>query len=341
MQRILARGEIEALDHNAIPRVLAPERAEVFRLRAARLRQLAEGNAIGDYLRLIAVLADAQHAALASCATPAVDPSRIELAQAHGMAPVVAGEIARDPAWRAILVRLLDHLEGSAGLPAGVSDSPAAAARSLCADLRRLAQDDPAHLDSTASVLLGEGAGHVDVARAPFLMAALQVYATDQACRFDLDQLPVVSPYGLCPVCGSLPVASVVRIGGQQEGYRYLSCALCSTLWHVVRVKCTTCEQTKGVAYHGLEAEGRTVEKEVARAETCDSCHTYRKIFSQEKDPNVDPVADDLATLALDVLVGEAGYQRASGNPFLWQGEDEDAEGPGPGPGQDGQEKRG
>jgi FdhE protein len=60
--------------------------------------------------------------------------------------------------------------------------------------------------------------------------------------------------------------------------------------------------------------------KKVARAETCDDCHTYRKVFNQEHDYNVEPLADDLASLMLDLLVGEAGYQRASGNPLLWLG---------------------
>ena len=49
------------------------------------------------------------------------------------------------------------------------------------------------------------------------------------------------------------------------------------------------------------------------------SCRSYRKILYQEKDPAVEPVADDLASLALDLLMGEEGYQRASGNPLLWQ----------------------
>ena len=58
--------------------------------------------------------------------------------------------------------------------------------------------------------------------------------------------------------------------------------------------------------------------------ESCDHCHTYRKIFYQEKDLYVEPVADDLASLALDVLMGEAGYSRASGNPLLWHGAEEE-----------------
>ena len=41
---------------------------------------------------------------------------------------------------------------------------------------------------------------------------------------------------------------------------------------------------------------------------------SYLKILYQEKAPESDPVADDLATLALDMLVDEAGYSRAGPN---------------------------
>ena len=33
----------------------------------------------------------------------------------------------------------------------------------------------------------------------------------------------------------------------------------------------------------------------------------------------VEPLADDLGSLALDLLMTEAGFHRGSGNPFLWQ----------------------
>ena len=145
-------------------------------------------------------------------------------------------------------------------------------------------------------------------------MAALHVYWTSLAAEFPEHDLPVVSPRGVCPLCGSLPVASVVRVGGSQDGCRYLCCGLCATEWHLVRVTCSHCQDTKEVAYHAIEdgAEG-------VKAESCDNCHTYRKIFYQEKILHVDPVADDLASLTLDVLMGEAGYLRPSGNPLLWQ----------------------
>jgi FdhE protein len=45
-----------------------------------------------------------------------------------------------------------------------------------------------------------------------------------------------------------------------------------------------------------------------------------------EKDPQVDPVADDLATLTLDMLVSESGLQRHGANLMLLFGDPEDAD---------------
>ncbi|WP_332612541.1 formate dehydrogenase accessory protein FdhE [Achromobacter sp. ESBL13] len=307
MQRILPRGEIEALDHNVIPRVSLPERGSIFSTRAARLRQLASDSPVADYLLLMAHLVDAQHRALQDCAAPGVSEDRLSLAQAHGMPPLQAVGWPRDPMWRGILARLVDDVARAPSVPAE--------AVQVCAALRRAVDEDPESLEDLAEAVLAEQDQGVDGAAAPFVMAALQVYWTDLASRFDAKQLPVVSPFGVCPVCASLPVASVVRVGGQFEGYRYLCCSLCATQWHMVRVKCTHCEDVESVAYQAIDGRAPAI-----KAETCDHCHTYRKIFYQDKDLHVEPVADDLASLMLDVLVGEAGYSRASGNPLLWHG---------------------
>jgi hypothetical protein len=49
----------------------------------------------------------------------------------------------------------------------------------------------------------------------------------------------------------------------------------------------------------------------VSRAETCDESRTYAKVFYEAKDTGVDDAyADDLATLGLDIVVGEAGWSR-------------------------------
>ncbi|AMH05758.1 formate dehydrogenase accessory protein FdhE [Achromobacter xylosoxidans] len=311
MQRILPRGEIEALDHNTIPRIQLPARDSVFATRAARLRQLAVDSPVADYLLLMARLVDAQQNALRGCNAPPASEDRIALAQAHGMPPLQAVGWPRDPLWRDILRQLVDEVAGGQDVPAEALE--------VCSALRRALDEDTESLEDLAEAVLSEQHRGVDGAAAPFVMAALQVYWTDLASRFDEKQLPVASPFGVCPVCASLPVASVVRVGGQFEGYRYLCCSLCATQWHMVRVKCSHCEDVESVAYQAIEGRAPAI-----KAETCDRCHTYRKIFYQDKDLHVEPVADDLASLMLDVLVGEAGYSRASGNPLLWHGAEEE-----------------
>ncbi len=312
MQRILPRGEIESLDHTRIPRLRMPERASVFSDRAARLRSLAASSPIGDYLELMARLADAQQRALKEFTPPEPDPKLVEQAREHNMPPLQPASAPRDAsAWRALLARLLDDVLAGDGL----SDGAAAA----CTRLRQTLESTPEQVEDIADALLASGYDSVDVdaAAAPFVMAALQVYWTAMAAAFDPEQVPS-GPFGVCPLCGTPPVASVVRIGGAYDGYRYLCCPLCSVETHLVRVTCSHCSQTKGIAYHHIEnAQG--VTPEAIKAESCEGCGSYRKIFYQEKDLHVEPVADDLASLALDVLMGEEGYTRSSGNPLLWQ----------------------
>ena len=69
--------------------------------------------------------------------------------------------------------------------------------------------------------------------------------------------------------------------------------------------------------YQGLEGEEGALNPGV-KAETCPACQASLKIVSMEKDPFVDAFADDLATLALDMLVDEAGFHRAGRNLFLF-----------------------
>lgn len=305
MQRILPRGEIENLDHTLIPRVRLPEGADVFHERAARLRQLAVDSPLADYLRLMAHVADAQaHSFPLQVAGPS--PERLSHAQAHNMPPLQALGWTREPIWQQVFFDLLAHVQDV--VP---SDSPTV---DVCATLSAHFQQNPDQLEAMADALLARLDSQVDAAAVPFLMAALQVYFTSLSCRFQLQDLPINSPFGVCPLCGSLPVASVVRVGKQIEGCRYLYCSLCSTEWHLVRVVCSHCEDTEAISFHAIEngLEG-------IKAESCAKCGVYRKIFYQEKQPLVDAIADDLATIRLDLLMGQEGYYRASENPLLWQ----------------------
>ncbi len=62
---------------------------------------------------------------------------------------------------------------------------------------------------------------------------------------------------------------------------------------------------------------GRLAMGDAAKAEACDRCHTYLKLFYLEQNPRAEPFADDVATLPLDLLMAEAGYARSGVNLFL------------------------
>lgn len=68
---------------------------------------------------------------------------------------------------------------------------------------------------------------------APFLIAALQLDRTVLASQLREKDVPMLSVYTVCPVCGTPPVASIVRIGGRYQSLRYLHCGHCATEWHM------------------------------------------------------------------------------------------------------------
>jgi len=318
MQRILDPAQIEAFAERSIPRLRLADTATLYLKRAQRLSALSAGSAIGDYLQLMASLCEGQHRASEKWLTrrdPArADmeglPTRIARAQVHGLPVLQASAWSRDAGWRAVLVELCESLRSRAP----------ESARSVC---ERLLKEEPAWLETQADRVLGVSGGAMDLQSAPFVMAALQVYwgglvqvlERDSATLSSLHSGPAETAMaGVCPVCGTLPVASVVRADAQYQGYRYLHCPLCATEWHLVRVKCSHCLSSEGIHYHYLAQESEAV-----RAESCDCCRSYRKILYHEKDPAAEPVADDLASLSLDLLMGGERYRRPSGNPFLWQ----------------------
>ncbi len=312
-QRILQPGQIETLAQASIPRVRLPDRASAFARRAARLRKLAVGSALGDYLQFLAVLVDVQHAALAQFTAPMPTAAHVERSGEHGMPPIHAATWPRAPQWRETLEFLCAALAAQTGFPAGVSDS--------IATIRRAT---PAWIEAQATAILEARNDAVDIPVATVVMAALQVHWIALTAHFAANQVKALDVPGVCPLCGSLPVASMVCAHSPYQGYRYLHCALCATEWHMVRVLCSQCGASgKHIAYYSLEgnASGKSSSEEggaAVRAETCEQCHGYRKILYQEKDTGVEPVADDVASVALDLLLAEEGYHRASGNPLLW-----------------------
>lgn len=333
--RLLTPEEIALRAGQDFARLRLPE-GDVFAQRALRLRQLAAGHAMRDYLMFIAQLAEAQDRALhAFPAVPLPTAAQIEAAAQHGQPVLATATWPRDAAWQRGLHALLNDL-----LPRLPADSPARATVHAVRALPAEALEKQADR-LLAGVMLG-----LDFAAAPLIGAGLQVYfthlvratqAAHAAGASGPDNAPASSAWGhprdatRCPCCGSLPTASLTRIGADAEGYRYLHCALCNAQWHMVRVKCTHCESTQGIHYQSLQAvaDAASAPQETVQAETCDPCGHYLKIVRMNKDPHAEPVADDLATLTLDLLVSESGMQRHGVNLMLLFGESEGEAPPG------------
>ena len=141
--------------------------------------------------------------------------------------------------------------------------------------------------------------------------AAVQVHLTRLARRLDAASLQRITD-GACPACGGAPVASMVVGWEGAHGARFCTCSLCSTQWNVVRIKCLVCSGEKAIAYHSIEGRDEPI-----MGETCGECSSYVKMLHQHKDPGLEPFADDVASLALDMTLGREGWSRASVNPFL------------------------
>ena len=96
-----------------------------------------------------------------------------------------------------------------------------------------------------------------------------------------------------------------------------MHCNLCESEWNLVRAQCTNCNEHKNLEMWSLNEELALV-----RAETCGDCQSYLKIMFQEKDPNVEAVADDLASIFLDIEMEEKGFARSGLNPFVFPAEE-------------------
>ena len=335
--RLLTPEEIAIRAGGEIPFLRFPDRATAFGEREMRLRQLSPGHAMGDYLGFIAEIARAQGEMLTGTidvTLPTVD--EIEAAAKAGVPLLDAATWRRDLRWIGLLRDLLCRLDARLG------DEPA---RTI---VRTLAARDDAAVEQQADRILTGVMLGLDLGSAPLVAAGLQVYfAHLVAATVAASTRKSLAPFGriddetMCPCCGSRPTASVTRIGASEAGYRYLACSLCVTQWHMVRIKCSHCLSTKGITYQSLrtlgqddeaegsgQVEGATAGAKSVQVECCAQCDHYLKIVHMERDPHVEPIADDLASLTLDLLASDSGQTRHGVNLMLFFGDPDVADMP-------------
>jgi FdhE protein len=283
----------------APPFAVLPDPLKLFAERTYRLRALANGSELAPFLTFVAALTEAQYRIQDNLPEPDRPPAdAVARAKDFGMPPLDRNRFTADEAFDATLERLLSLAQ--------TLDMPPAAREALA----RVATQDAGSREAMIRSLLADSVPVEALAEHVFIAAALQVHYARLAAGLDAKQLVPVGE-GACPACGGPPVSSMVVGWKGASGTRFCGCALCGTLWNVVRVKCTLCGSTKGIAYQEVDGAPNV------KAETCEECHGYVKVLQQQKDPNAEPLADDVASLGLDLLVREKGYRRGAFNPFL------------------------
>jgi len=284
----------------APPFVRLPDPGKLFEARRARLETLAQTSDLAPYMRFIAGIAGAQNSIQDGLPEPELPPDdALDRAREFGMPPLDRNRVELDAALSQTLNRLFDAV------------APLAKPTQAQAALERVRSATPEQMRPMIQDVLADAIPAEAIAEHAYVAAGLQVHFTRLASKLDRSRLAKVSD-GACPCCGGPPTSSVVVGWMEAEGTRYCSCSLCGTLWNVVRVKCVLCGSGKGIGYQEIEGGPGTI-----KAECCDSCRGYVKIFYQQKDPALDPVADDIASLGLDLLLRDGEYRRGGFNPFL------------------------
>jgi FdhE protein len=297
-------------------RVRLPEPVRLFERRAARFNALAEGHAAPEWLRLLSRIAAGQARAVREVrpARPSVRPGP----------PLAISGPPRDAAWRRMLALVVGASEGP-GLPPKAREAlgflAAAAAVPAVpvvpvvggfpggghrASAGHVAGAGHGELEELAEAVLRGAVPEARLACSPFIGAAMQAWLV--ALASEMAQLPATERELACPVCGGPPVAGVI---GAADRLRWLTCAGCATQWNVPRVRCVSCRTSASPIYYHLEDE------QGAKAEACLDCRRYVKLFDLAQHPEADPAADDAATLALDLLVSQEGFNRAGPNTYV------------------------
>ena len=108
---------------------------------------------------------------------------------------------------------------------------------------------------------------------------------------------------GYCPVCGAWP--GLAELVGPEKR-RVLRCTRCATAWSWFVLLCPYCGNDDHRSLRTLRDEGGSV-----RVDVCERCHGYVKAvtsYASVSAPRL--VAEDVATLDLDLIATDGGYKR-------------------------------
>lgn len=282
------------------PLAFLPEPIKIFQTRARRLAFLAETSNLGPYLKLLADLSSLQ-ARLCVMLPPVapVTPQRQQSARENAMPPIDRMVLADDP-------QLIETLKAFCEQATKLT-MPESAQLALTA----VSQAEPDDRRWLLSNVLSDTVPEDSVAPHLFVAAAVQVHLSRLAATLDVALLTPIRT-GVCPSCGGRPATSSIMGTPGIENVRYATCNCCATQWNEVRVKCLCCGSTKGISYRSVDTHEATV-----KAEVCSECNSWVKILHTVKNASLDPIADDIGSLGLDMLMKDTGIRRHGFNPFI------------------------
>lgn len=282
------------------PFVLLPDPGAIFATRARRFAFLAESSRLGPYLAFLGKLAEVQMRLVADLPTLArPGHAQIDRARAGGMPVLDRRALAASPMMDSALTALCEAARGI--------DMPAPARLALEAVIAA----DPGERRWLMENVLSDSIPEDSAAPHLFAAAAVQVQMARLAATLAPSELVPVGD-GVCPTCGGRPATSSVIGRGELENVRYATCACCATQWNEVRIKCLCCGSTKGISYRSVETHEATV-----KAEVCGECGSWVKILWQARNPSLDPIADDVGSLGLDLMMKDTGLRRGGFDPYL------------------------
>ena len=300
-RKIPVEGDVTQIGEVRTPPVArVPDPVRLFERRAQRFEFLAGPDGIGPYLGFLGRIAQAQHAVAMEQPEPvAPDEASVSRSLEFGMPPLDRNAFSPDAEFMSLSEKLFGALEPV--------EKPAAAQTAL----ETIRNSSEAEIAAIVADLMADAVPVERMAEYGYVAAALQLHFARLASTLPEKQLKSVGD-GACPSCGGPPVSSLIVNWPHANGSRFCSCALCGTLWHHVRIKCAICSSTKGIRYQEIDEGPGTI-----KAETCDECGCYVKIFNQQKDASLDAFADDVGSLGIDLLMKDTQFRRGAFNPFL------------------------
>lgn len=297
--KIVPQAQLEQHNFNSvikqIPLVFYPSAKTLYTHRVKRLQALAQKSPFSDYLNFCLQIAQQQ--------ANLVKQQPVELHQSiplnNDNPPLSLKNLPLSDVWQKYLNQLLQ----------AISDTTP----QITLVIESLLKNSAEQLQQKALYLLNGKLNKVEGNESIFIWSALSLYYCQLASQIKGKAVAENTDNSwLCPVCNSMPVASVIQIGGN-NGLRYLHCSLCESEWYVPRVKCTSCDDLQHIEYFSLDNTLAAI-----KTECCHTCQSYLKIFDQDKDPHLEVIADDIASLILDIKTEEEGFAKSGINPFIF-----------------------